>query len=575
MTTARTLGIMLALIPSLYAPTALAKPKKNKDAAAQKKPSVDEWGQEETPVPGAAPSASTKSTSSEVAGDRATNNKPAEAKAEEKPVKAAEVAPASAPTAQAEPAPAPAPVPAAAPAPAPEVVAPTPPKNDLPASGGVMKSTGNADSPEGVTWKASGWDVTLYGYAALNVMQDSTQSFGTSSGNSVIVRRGTIRGNRLQAQATSRDSRLGLRLSPPKIGSVKSSVNLETDFNAPPPVEYTEANSVTNAAFRMRHYYMKVETPVVDFIAGQYHDLFGWGGKGFYPSTLAFLGITGEIYHRQPQIRLSKIMGAGKALEFEVAGAVLRPVQKNGGYPDVEAGVRLAFNNWTGARQQAYGQPGIGAAGIGVSAIGRHFEVAQFLEFPGDTVPGNGYGIAGNVFLPIIPAHNNADRGNSLSITGEYSRGTGIGDMYGDLSGGLLFPSLPNPQDRQQPTNPPPVYTPNIDSGIVTFDGDNRLRTCDWEGIVAGLQYYLPIFKGRWWISGNFAQAKSANIAEITPIQGRGGVYTRSRYYDGNLFIAITDAIQMGFSFQQIDQVLGDGVKTQNRRTEFGMHMFF
>ena len=46
---------------------------------------------------------------------------------------------------------------------------------------------------------------------------------------------------------------------------------------------------------------------------------------------------------------------------------------------------------------------------------------------------------------------------------------------------------------KRQPTNPPPVYTPNIDSGIVTYDGDNRLRTCDWEGFVAGAQYYLPI----------------------------------------------------------------------------------
>jgi hypothetical protein len=569
MTTARTLGILLALIPSLYAPVALAK-KPKKDAAAQK-PSVDEWGQEESPMPAAAPSASTASTSSKVEGDRAV--KAEEPKHEEKAAtRTAQAAPVEAPAAtEAEPEAVP-----AAPAPRADTVAPTPLTTPEAAAGGVMKSTGNADSPEGVTWKASGWDVTLYGYAALNVMQDSTQSFGTGSGNTVIQRRGTIRGNRLQAQATSRDSRLGLRLSPPKLGSIKSSVNLETDFNAPPPIEYTEANSVTNAAFRMRHYYMKVETPIVDFIAGQYHDLFGWGGKGFYPSTLAFLGITGEIYHRQPQIRLSKIMNSGGAIELEVAGAVLRPVQKNGGYPDVEAGVRLAFNNWTGARQQAYGQPGIGAAGIGVSAIGRHFEVAQFLEFPGDTVPGNGYGIAGNLFLPIIPAHNNKDRSNSLSIVAEYSRGTGIGDMYnGDLTGGLLFPSLPNPQDRQQPTNPPPVYTPNIDSGIVTFDGDNRLRTCDWEGIVAGLQYYLPIFRGRWWVSGNFSQAKSANIAEITPIQGRGGVYTRSRYYDGNLFIAITDAIQVGFSFQQIDQLLADGVKTQNRRTEFGMHMFF
>src|SRR6185436_6114055 len=104
-------------------------------------------------------------------------------------------------------------------------------------------------------------------YAALNVMQDSTQSFGGTTGNSIIQRRGTIRGNRLQAQASSRDSRLGLRLAAPIVGRVKSSANLETDFGNTPPIEYTEANAVTNAGFRMRHYYMKIETPVVDIIA--------------------------------------------------------------------------------------------------------------------------------------------------------------------------------------------------------------------------------------------------------------------------------------------------------------------
>src|SRR4029079_15585212 len=143
------------------------------------------------------------------------------------------------------------------------------------------------------------------------------------------------------------------------LGGVRSSVNIETDFNNTPPIEYTEANAVTNAAFRMRQYYMKIETPVVDIIAGQYHDLFGWGGKGFYPSTLNFLGVTGEIYHRQPQIRAGQSAGPGGPIENEVAGAALRPGQKAGGYPDIEGGLRLAFNNWTGARQQAYGQPGI------------------------------------------------------------------------------------------------------------------------------------------------------------------------------------------------------------------------
>jgi hypothetical protein len=571
MTTQRRLGILVAAVALLASTGSNALAKRHKPKAHQQQSQnndeskvLDEPATEEAPaaVPVAAATTTTTTTTTTATADSE------DAKAEDAKT---EVAPKKSVTRHEEEEP-------AVGAPEAKTKLEVVPTAEAPVGAsetkGPAKSNGNADSPAGVTWKASGWDVTMYGYAALNVMQDSTQSFGTALGNTIIQRRGTIRGNSLQAQATARDSRLGMRFGAPAYGSVHASVNLEADFNAPPPVEYTESNAVTNAGFRMRHYYMKVETPVIDILAGQYHDLFGWGGKGFYPSTLAFLGITGEVYHRQPQIRLSKILG-GDAVEFEIAGAALRPVQKAGGYPDVEAGLRLAFNRWTGARQQAYGQPGIGAMAIGVSAIGRHFEVAQFLETPGGTVGANGWGIAANAFLPVIPASNAKKRGNSLSLTGEYSRGTGIADMYSDLTGGLLFPQLPNSQDREDPTNPPPVYTPNIDPGIVTFDGDNRLRTCDWEGFVAGLQYYLPILDGRVWVSATHSQLRSDNIVEITPAAGRGGIYDHAWYYDGSLFVAITDAIQMGVALQRIDQRLGDGVKTQNYRTEFGMHMFF
>lgn len=563
MTTARALSLVALLLPSLLVGGAAQAKKAKKAVPADDKAA---WGESDdfNSAIGSSKSAPANPSQSEVAKPETESVKPS-------PSETGATVPAA--------------VPAAVPPPAEAEVDPD--RDQVRVNGKEyavgpqtatvppVKSTGNADSPDGVTWKASGWDVTLYGYAALNVMQDSTQSFGTATGNTIIQRRGTIRGNSMQAQATARDSRLGMRLAAPTVGGIKASVNLETDFNAVPPIEYTEANSVTNASFRMRQYYMKIETPIVDILAGQYHDLFGWGGKGFYPSTLNFLGVTGEIYHRQPQIRLSKIAGGGKAFEVEVAGAVLRPVQKSGGYPDVEGGLRLAFNAWTGARQQAYGQPGIGALAVGVSGIYRHFEVAQFLEFPGGTVPGNGGGVVFNAFIPIIPARSSLNRAWALSGTAEYSRGTGISDMYSsDLTGGLQFPALPNPTGRDSASFAPPVYTPNIDPGIVTFDGDNRLRTANWEGLVLGGQFYLPP-GGRWWISGIYSQLNSTNIVEITPRPGWGGIYKHARYIDGSMFVALTSAIQLGVSFSQIDQTLGDGVKTRNYRTSFAAHMFF
>ena len=125
------------------------------------------------------------------------------------------------------------------------------------------------------------------------------------------------------------------------------------------------------------------------------------------------------------------------------------------------------------------------------------------------------------------------------------------------------------------PANPPPIYVPNIDSGIVTYDGNGKLQPIDWRAIVVGLQYYLPVADGRLWISGNFAHLESSNIVELTPIAGRSAVYDQAQYIDGNLFVAFTSYLQTGYSFQMIEQTFGDGVKARNYRSEGALHLFF
>ena len=406
-------------------------------------------------------------------------------------------------------------------------------------------------------------------------MHDSTQSFGAAAGNTILQRVGTFRGNNNQLQFTARDSRLGLRVGAPTVHGIKVSMSIETDFGSTQPTEINEQTSYVVNPLRMRHAYVKVETPVLDALAGQYHDLFGWGGKGFYPSTLAFLGITGQIYHRQPQVRLSKTFSS-RTVDFEIAAAAARPVQRASGLPDAEAGLRLAVNGWSGIGQQGYGQPSLNPFMIGVSGIGRRFEVAQFVEFPGGSNSVNGWGVAANVFLPIIPVKSVEQRANALSLTLELSQGSGIADLYNsDLTGGALFPALPNPQNRQEPALPPPLYPANIDSGIVTYDGDGKLRPIHWQAFVIGAQYYLPIADGKVWLSGNYSRAKSDNIVKLTPGPGRSAIYQQAQYVDGNLFVAVTPALQLGYSFQLVEQTFGDGVKAKNYRNEGGLHFFF
>ena len=92
---------------------------------------------------------------------------------------------------------------------------------------------------------------------------------------------------------------------------------------------------------------------------------------------------------------------------------------------------------------------------------------------------------------------------------------------------------------------------------------------------VVGLQYYLPVAGGKVWLSGTYSQASSNNILLLTPAASWGAVYKSARYYDANLFAAITPAAQLGLSFQASHQTYGDGSSPTNLRAELGLTFFF
>ncbi len=426
-----------------------------------------------------------------------------------------------------------------------------------------------------LTADAHGWKVGVCGYVALNAMHDSTQSLGAGLNNAMIARPGTYAGDHGQTQFTARDSRINIEAAAPATHGVEASGLIQFDFTGVMPSDTTESDAYVFGTPRLRIAVMRLKTPVVDVIAGQYHDLFGWGGSGFFPATLGFLGVPGEIYHRNPQFRVSKTLHSGVA-DLELAIAAVRPVQKAASVPDGEAGLRVAINHWTGASTQAYNQPTIAPAAVGVSGIARRFAPADFVARPADPTVGYGWGLAANAVIPIIPRSDNENRNNGLTLTAELSTGSGIADLYTGLTGGLLFPTIANDQGL----TPPALYSQNIDSGIVTFDGNGSLKPAKWRAIVIGLQYYLPIAGGRVWLTGVYSQVKSTNITVLTPIPDRGTIFFKSEYEDVSLFTAVTDAVQLSASFQTVRQLYGDSTPTKthvarNNRVEFGAHFFF
>jgi len=419
---------------------------------------------------------------------------------------------------------------------------------------------------------AAGWSLSLYGFAELDMMYDTTRSFSDGVSNNTLSRPNTYAGNNPELQFSVRNSRFGFDMRAPDVGSIKTSGVLEMDFFGT-QASSTEGDLFTNPVLRLRHFYVKVETPVVDVLAGQYHDLYGWGGAGFYPNSVAFLPLLGEIYHRNPQFRVSKTLG-GHAVSVELAVAAVRPAQRDSALPDGEAGIRLSVNDFKGAATPGASRPISAPFGVGVSGIGRRFSVTDFSQTPGNDHVAYAGGVAGNIFLPIIPAHgpDKEDLSNALSVTLEGSMGTGINDMYPGLTGGVQFPSLPNPQ----PLVPVPVYTANIDPGLVTYDSSDVLHTINWSSAVANLHYHFPIEDGRrLWISFTGSLIQSSNSVTLTPVTGKAGVWSKGNYLDGNLWISVTRPLLLGLSLQTMAQTFGDDITARNYRGEASCYFFF
>jgi hypothetical protein len=410
----------------------------------------------------------------------------------------------------------------------------------------------------------------LYGFGELDWIHDSTQSFDdVGAFSSTLARPQTVAGDYAQDQVTLCDSRLGLRLETPDDRRVRGTFLVEL---AP---ELTGAVGQDDRCYhpRVRHLYVALRSPIVDVLAGRYYALFGWGGKGFLPNTAAFLGVPGELYHREPQVRVSHIFRFSP-VDFEIAGALARSDDVSDG-GELHLAVRLAVNRWRGGSAQGGGPPAAAPLQIGFSGVGR---TVQMNAFTGDStakVSAYGRGLAFDAFLPAIPARGD-DLGNSLSFTLELVTGRGLADMYSALTGGVLFPALPNPAGRQDPTNPPPIYVANAPASVATFDAEGRLQLVDWCSAVGGAQYHLPFARGRRvWVSGTLSFLRSSNVRALTPLPGLGGVWDRGWYYDLNVFVSVISPLQLAASYEITHQTFLDEVEASNARALVSATYFF
>ena len=423
---------------------------------------------------------------------------------------------------------------------------------------------------------------TLYGFVEADAIYDSTESYAETAGQSQIARPGSYAGDHDRMQMSIRNSRFGVRSKAPEYHGIRASMQLEMDFlgtqlpvaplgTASAAYNGTEAAFFTNPTFRARHANLKVETPYVDVLFGQYWALFGWGSS-YHPNTVQIQGVPGEIYNRNVQLRLSKTIKTDD-ITFEAAIAGVRPAQRDTAIPDGQAGLRFAYNKWTGVQTTGSTSTQIAPVSVAVTGDARNVRVPSLNATPSptDIKQRIGTAIAVDGFIPVIPG-DKGHMGNSLSINGEFASGYGDADLYTGLGAvGAGYPSLPNPTNA----NPAPAYAPNIDAGIMNFDSGGGLHLVQWTSWLVGVQYYLPGLNGHVWLSGNYSRMTSGNIQEFVPTAGLAKVRSDLDWFDVNLFADLTPAVRLGGEYADTRDGYADGTHARNQRLQFSMFYIF
>ncbi|HVZ73031.1 MAG TPA: hypothetical protein VHJ20_11700 [Polyangia bacterium] len=414
------------------------------------------------------------------------------------------------------------------------------------------------------TLHRGGLALSVYGVERLDLRSDSTQSFGDFANNASLDRSGTAFGDTSQTRFTARNSLYGLKLVAPETSSVRAHALLEVGAESPDPDAPTGWHGLW-----ARHAYAAIETPVLDVLVGRTHDLFGWGGHGFFPTTVATLGVPGEIYRQRGQVRISHVFRFDP-VDFEIAIASVSQVQSSTNTADGEIGLRLAVNHWRGAATQGAGPPEARPLQVGISTIGRILQVPPFAAQPEPRTSVDAGGLALDFFVPIYPAHGD-DLSNALSLAVEASAGSGIADLYPQLTGGVLYPALPNPSATALPT-----FTTDIPPRLLSYDAIGDAHTINWAAWMLNLRYHPPITRGhRLWISGTLSGTTSNNARLVTPPEGYAGVWTDSFYADANLVVAIWRGLQIAGSHQWTRQSFLDGARATNAREQFMLAYYF
>jgi hypothetical protein len=410
---------------------------------------------------------------------------------------------------------------------------------------------------------------TLYGYLEGDVIHDSqrvtTDGYGGSPNLNLP---GSFLGDNGRTVFSSRGTRLGMRFAAPEVSGIRVRANFEMDFvgNQPgtpvatPPATartITESSFFTNATPRIRIALAQIDSDYLTLSIGQTWNVMAFAAA-FLPTSVQSQGLPGQLFGRNPQVRLSHIFDA-KVVSVEVAAAALRAPQFDSEMPDFQGGLKFNVNGWTGVQSIGSTATVISPASIAVTGGTRKIKMATVVSGANasayDTVIGNV--VAVDAFVPLIPA---TQRGPfALSLLGEAATGTGMADLYSGLTGGAAIGA------------PIGVAAANyagftdIDAGIAGFNRAGKLDTVDFRTLLVGAQFSI----GKVVLAGSYSNVYSDNVQQFN------GVWNQQAWWDANLIVDPWAGVRFGLEFARTLQRRNNNQLANNNRVFFGTFFLF
>jgi hypothetical protein len=199
----------------------------------------------------------------------------------------------------------------------------------------------------------------------------------------------------------------------------------------------------------------------------------------------------------------------GDSMKLQTAVGMIRPPQRDASMPGFEAGVRLSMPNWASGFVAGAGAQTVQPASLGLSGTYRQIKVTSTptVANNSDLSTYNAGGLAADLLVPIIPSSDGKDPKGTLTLSAEYTRGSGYGDEFNGWTAGSGNPVNGNGGNDANL---------DIDAGIGGLNAKTNpaFELINLETFNFSLQYHLPS-DSHCWISAGYGKLYSDNAATL------------------------------------------------------------